>query len=133
MKSTYRSAHENITQLRHIRWTLIWYDLAVYLFVAMWIIFFTSGGDLLSVNGKIYQIALAGVFCFVFRFIFNVYRQIWRYGGIQSYIRLLVSDFCAYVCYYIVQSLIPVWHLPFATSLSVSCLTLLVALSMRMV
>ncbi len=133
MKSTYRSAHENITQLRHIRWTLVWYDLAVFLFIAMWMIFFTSGGDLLSVNGKFYQIALVGVFCFVFRFIFNVYRQIWRYGGIQSYIRLLVSDFCAYVCYYIVQSLIPVWHLPFATSLGVSCLTLLAALSMRMV
>ena len=133
MKSGNRLKFENKTQLRNIRWTLVWYDLAVYLFIALWMIFLTSGGDSVPMNGKIYQVALAGFFCFTFRFIFNVYRQIWRYGGIQTYIRLLVSDCGAYICYYATQLLIPVWHLPFATSLSIACLTLLAALSMRMV
>ena len=35
------------------------------------------------------------------RFLLDIYRQIWRYGGIQSYIRLLASDGLACVLYYL--------------------------------
>ena len=51
---------------------------------------------------------LLGVFCVVTaRFFWRVYGQIWRYGGVQSYIRMMVADSCALIVYWLAQKFIP--------------------------
>ena len=67
----------------------------------------------------------------------SVYQQIWRYGGIQSYIRLLIADGAAFFAVLAIEFLLPVTvHVPrlsFARLLSIACMNLLGALSIRMI
>ena len=47
---------------------------------------------------------LIGLFCvLVSRFFWRVYGQIWRYGGVTSYIRIMFADSCALAVLYLVQ------------------------------
>lgn len=123
---------EKINTIKSVRWTLVWYDLAVYTAISLWMLVFVRNESIRSAE-MLYQWLFGAVSIFSFRFIFNVYRQIWRYGGIQSYIRILVSDGCSYVLYYTVQWLVGWGRLPFADSACIFCFTLLMALAMRMI
>ncbi|WP_448901490.1 polysaccharide biosynthesis protein [Eubacterium sp.] len=66
----------------------------------------------------------------------NVYKQIWRYGGIQCYIRLLVTDTVATIIFisleYIFDALTPFKRLTFALMVALMSVDLLLALAMRM-
>lgn len=53
------------------------------------------------------QFVICGVIVFSMRALFGVYKQILRYGGTKLYIRLIVSDLCSCVLYYLVQLIIP--------------------------
>ena len=67
-----------------------------------------------------------------FRILFRAYRQIWRYGGIQCYIKLLAADGIAFILTVIFEAALPIEHVTFPATLSVSTLTLLGSLAMRM-
>ena len=57
----------------------------------------------------------------------------WRYGGIQSYIRLLIVDGIAFWLTYLIEWLIPsLSPIAFSRLLSISCMTLLGTLAIRM-
>ncbi len=56
-----------------------------------------GGNDKLSISGMLQQMVLALLCVFSIRLIGNVYGQIWRYGGIQCYIRLLYTDAIAFL------------------------------------
>ena len=75
---------------------------------------------------------MALVCIFASRLIGNVYGQIWRYGGIQCYIRLLCTDAAAFLVYMCLEMLLPVEKITFARMLCLSCLNLLGALTLRM-
>ncbi|WP_455493551.1 polysaccharide biosynthesis protein [Eubacterium sp.] len=66
----------------------------------------------------------------------NVYKQIWRYGGIQCYIRLLVTDTFATIVFisleYIFDALTPFKRLTFSLMVALMSVDLLLALAMRM-
>ncbi|MBO7179265.1 MAG: polysaccharide biosynthesis protein [Clostridia bacterium] len=87
-----------------------------------------------STIGNSIQIAIIGlVAIFSMRFVFDVYRQIWRYGGIQSYIRLLICDACGFGLFFVLELISPVEKILIVKILAVSCINLLGALALRMI
>lgn len=119
-------------KLHNNRWTLVLYDLVVYGLSAALLLGIYGGNDRLSIYGILQQTALALVCIFPIRLIRNIYKQIWRYGGIQCYIRLLYADAIAFIVYFVLELLLPVEKITFARMLSLSSINLLGALAMRM-
>ena len=117
---------------RNIRWTLVLYDLLVFALAAALLLGLYGGNDKLTYNGMVQQAALALVCIFASRLIGNVYGQIWRYGGIQCYIRLLCTDAVAFLFYMCLEMLLPIEKITFARMLCLACLNLLGALTLRM-
>ena len=119
-------------KLHNNRWTLVLYDLVVYGLSATLLLGIYGWNDRLSIYGILQQTALALVCIFPIRLIRNIYKQIWRYGGIQCYIRLLYADAIAFIVYFVLELLLPVEKITFARMLSLSSINLLGALAMRM-
>ena len=117
---------------RNIRWTLVLYDLLVFALAAVLLLGLYGGNDKLTYSGMVQQAVLALICIFVSRLIGNVYGQIWRYGGIQCYIRLLCTDAVAFWFYMCLEMLLPVEKITFARMLCLACLNLLGALTLRM-
>lgn len=117
---------------RNIRWMLVIYDVAVFALAAILMFALYEGNDKLSHIGIIQQSILAFVCVFASRLIGNVYGQIWRYRGIQCYIRLLCTDAIAFLVYMGFELLLPIEKITFPRMLCLSCLNLLGALSLRM-
>ena len=116
----------------NIRWQLVIYDIVIFLFVEFLLLFLYQSNERLSVNGVIVQIVLSMICIFAARFIGNIYRQIWRYGGVQCYIRLLVVDGFAFTANLILEKTLPIEHISFARLLAIACMNLLGALAIRM-
>ncbi|MGN0400200.1 MAG: polysaccharide biosynthesis protein [Blautia sp.] len=112
---------------------LSWYDLAVFLLVDLVLFVCYKGAGALDWNGVLIQSALALVSIFGSRYIGKIYRQIWRYGGIQCYIKLLLADVAAFFVYLVLEALLPVEHIAFAKLLAFCCMNTLGALALRMV
>lgn len=117
---------------RNIRWMLIGYDIVVYAVVAVILLGLYSGMDRLSLTGIFQQVCLSGICIFLVRFLGNIYGQVWRYGGIQCYIRLLFTDAVAFAGYLGLELLLPIEKISFARMLSLVSLNLLGALALRM-
>ena len=83
------------------RWLLALYDLILLLFVAAVVFFFNS--DPMDFLPALYQVLVALGCLTISRFAWLVYAQVWRYGGVTSYLRVIVADGCAYVGYYLIQ------------------------------
>jgi len=81
------------------------------------------------------HIALVSASIFLLRFLFRVYRQIWRYAGSTEYIRLAAADFCAGWLYYaLTEFLLPTRiRVSFVREISLVALSLLMALGIRFV
>ena len=118
--------------LKNIRWMLVLYDAAVFILVSVLMFVFYEGNNKLSYIGIVQQSMLALVCVFGSRLVGNVYGQIWRYGGIQCYIRLLCTDAIAFLVYMGFELLLPIEKITFPRMLCLSCLNLLGALSLRM-
>lgn len=117
---------------KNVRWPLIIYDLAVFIIASMILLVIYRGMEKLSVSGIVEQMILAGVCVFSARLIGNIYVQVWRYGGIQCYIRLLATDSIAFLAYFCLELLLPIPKVTFARMLSLISMNLLGALAMRM-
>lgn len=117
---------------RNVRWMLVVYDLLVYELSAVLLLGLYGGNDKLSISGMLQQMVLALLCVFSIRLIGNVYGQIWRYGGIQCYIRLLYIDAIAFFVYLILELVLPVEKITFARMLCLISINLLGALALRM-
>lgn len=115
------------------RWLLFAYDIIICIIVDVLLLLFYKGGEHLTVVDILVQSGIAMTAILTMRFVWRVYKQVWRYGGIQSYMRLLVSDACAFFVYFIVEHIIPTQHISFARILSICCMSLLGSLAIRMV
>lgn len=116
----------------NIRWQLVAYDVLILLFVELLLLWVYQGNNALSMTDMIMQTVLFFLCIFIARFMGGIYQQIWRYGGIQCYIRLLVTDGIAFIPNLILEMLLPMEHITFARLLSISCMNLLGALAIRM-
>lgn len=116
----------------NIRWQLFAYDIFIFFAVDLLLLYFSQSFEGLSTVGAVIQAVLYFICIFTLRFAGGIYQQIWRYGGIQCYIRLLVVDGIAFICDFVLEKLLPVEHITVAQLLSISCMNLLGALAMRM-
>lgn len=98
----------------NIRWQLVGYDIIIFLVVDFLLLFLYQNSEPISLNGVIQQSILAFVCLFTTRFIGGIYQQIWRYGGIQCYIRLLFVDSIAFTANLILEKTLPIEHISFA-------------------
>lgn len=124
---------KNTKHNKSVRWTLVGYDIVVYGFVAVILLGLYGGMDKLSPMGIIQQVALSAVCIFTARLIGNVYGQIWRYGGIQCYIRLLFTDAIGFLIYLPLEIILPMEKITFARMLSLVSVNTLGALAIRMI
>ncbi len=116
-----------------IRWLLFLYDIFVFLAVVVVLLGSYCFLGALSFRGVLYHAAVSFVCIFFFRFLFGIYTQIWRYGGIQCYIRLLFSDGCAFIVYNFVNDFRIVETFTFTLVLAFICVNCLAALAIRMI
>ena len=116
-----------------IKLSLLLYDAIVFLMADVLLLVLYNGGAKLSGNGVLQQSVLAFACIFGVRRASNIYRQIWRYGGIQCYIRLMLADAAAFALYLLLEILLPVEKIAFVRLLAFCCMNLLGALAIRMV
>ena len=115
---------------RNIKWPLFYYDILILFLVDMLLLVFS--GEELTTAGTVWQVVITFGTVFAARFIGKIYSQIWRYGGIQCYMRLLVTDACGFLAAYILDRIFLPDQVTFARLLAISCTNLLGALAMRM-
>ncbi len=108
------------------------YDILILACVEILLLVLYDGGNELSLMGVLNQGLLTFACVFVSRLLGNVYLQIWRYGGIQCYIRLLFVDGFAFVVNLVLENILPIEHIVFVRLLAVACMNLLGALTIRM-
>ena len=116
-----------------IRWMLIPYD--VFIFATVIVFALVLYQNHLLEPLQILWHFLIGSFCVtVSRFFWRVYGQIWRYGGVSSYIRIMIADTCALIVYFLAQRFIPgVGNLSFVIVSLIIFTNSLVCLACRMV
>ena len=116
----------------NIRWRLVVYDILILLAVELFLFVLYRNGETLTLSGIISQAALTFLCVFFCRFFGGVYSQIWRYGGIQCYIRLLMSDAVSCIINCCLELLLPMQKVTLAHLLTVCSINLLGSLAMRM-
>lgn len=122
-----------IMKKHNIKWTLVIYDLAIFLFLEFLLLYLYENREFNSVLSMVCQVILSFICIFTARFIGGIYQQIWRYGGIQCYIRLLFVDGCAFVVNLILENFLPTEHISFDRLLCIVSMNLLGALAIRMI
>lgn len=119
--------------MSNTRWPLVVYDVIVYIIASILLLWIYGGNGNLTNTGSL-QLSIIGFVCiFICRMIGNIYGQIWRYGGIQGYIRLIFSDAIAFILLIILQATLPIERITFDRALSLVCVNLLGAISIRMI
>ena len=122
----------------NIRWTLVLIDLFVLLCISLLLFVIYPVGKEYDTISVAVQLAVFCILCFAVRFAVKIYNQIWRYGGIQSYIKLLLSDTAAFVIYFLIGAILcecftQITRIPFLRSLALYSIYLLASLGIRMV
>lgn len=115
------------------RWPLVVYDVIVYIIASILLLWIYGGNGNITNAGSL-QLSILGFICiFICRLIGKIYGQIWRYGGIQGYIRLIFSDAIAFILLIILQTALLIERMSFDRALSLVCVNLLGAISIRMI
>ena len=124
MKKKYRKGYT--------RRILLLYDVIIFLLTEVLLLFVYRGDGNIG-NVAIIEhgfIALAVVL--VCRIAAGCYKEILRYGGVETYIRLMISDGTGFVIYYVLTRILPIAQITFAKKLAIVSFDLLAALMMRM-
>ena len=122
-------------QMKHkTRFALVLYDLLIYFLsaTAILVVYPNTWPDSLSQNlVEIYTAigfaCLAGV-----RLALKVYKQIWRYAGPMTYMRLLLSDTIACIAFLCLRYAVPV-RMSLIRTVSLFTINLLICFAMRLV
>ncbi|MBQ2915448.1 MAG: polysaccharide biosynthesis protein [Clostridia bacterium] len=122
----------------NIRWQLVFYDIILFAIINLFLFFLSEGFENLSSLEVFIHSAVAFVCIFAVRFIGNIYQQIWRYGGIQCYIRLLMADAVGFIIAYVISLILfntlnIIQTITVLYILSLFCINLLASLAIRMV
>lgn len=117
---------------KNIRWTLVVYDVIIYAIAAFLMLKLYGGNDPLTSTGIVQQGVLSLGCILALRLTGKVYGQVWRYGGIQCYIRLVFTDMIAFMVYLVLDLALPIQDITLGRKLSLFCMNLLGALVIRM-
>ena len=121
------------TKNNSIRWALVFYDALIAIAVELMLLIIYGGAaklDTMSIvtHGLVLLLSIIG-----FRFAFGIYIAIWRYGGIQNYMKLMISDAFAFMLYLLFcRFIIPIKRIPVVNMLAMVSMILLLSLAMRM-
>ena len=122
--------------IKNVRWMLVLYDLLICSVTYIVLLRFPS---FIKVDCGWPQVmahaGLAVATVLILRFAWKVYNQIWRYGGVQSYIALMLADGCATFTYYTIQYFLPGQVFPHLSFRDVACfvpISTLLCLALRM-
>ncbi len=116
----------------NIRWKLVAYDLFLFLLISISLLVAYRPLLYIENHAIAIQILLSALCVFGTRFIGNVYQQIWRYGGIQCYIRLLLVDAVAFLVNMLLAEILPIRQIPKLQLLAILSTNLLFTLAIRM-
>lgn len=128
---------KNLKERFNIRWTLVFYDIIAFAATDALLLFIYNKFLNLSIKDIIINSLLALGSILLFRFIFKIYQQIWRYGGIQCYILFLISDALGSLLFMALEYTLPqLFHFRkfmFAIMVALVSFNCLLSLAMRMV
>ncbi|MGP1508285.1 MAG: polysaccharide biosynthesis protein [Sphaerochaeta sp.] len=123
---------DNKTRLAATRWKLVLYDILVMLISFLAVFGMLNGVDSYDIN-RIIRHCLLFAFCvFITRGLMHVYVQIWRYGGIHGYVRLMVADFIGFSVFFVLSRLFLVGKVQAIWMVAFVCIDLLGVLVIRM-
>ena len=116
-----------------VRWALVFYDVVIILAIEVLLLILYGGSDRPTLIGLVQHSILGMLSIIGIRFLFGIYGTIWRYGGVQNYMRLMFSDGVAFVVYFILgRFVLPVHQLTFVKMLALVAMSLLGSLAIRM-
>lgn len=130
-----RATLHKLNNILHNRrgWVLVFYDtLLLCLADFMMLGLSPSSTETLSFPAMVQHFVLAVLCINLFRGIFKIYGQVWRYGGSKAFIMLMISDTCAGVVYYVFQLALPIQSIEFVRVFCISAMNLLFCLGMRL-
>ena len=105
MKQNTTRTVSKLPSLRNVRWMLVFYD--AISFVPLSIVFLLLIREDFTWPQIFAHTGLALVCILLLRFGWRVYNQIWRYGGVTTYMALMMADACATFVYYTIQYFLP--------------------------
>ena len=114
-----------------VQWKLVLYDILILAVVNWTLLVFYKAPPVLTAHEVLLHVTISVLCVFGVRFLGGVYKYVWRYGGIQSYIRLLIVDGIAFWLTYLIEAIV-LRSLMFSRLLAIACMTLLGALAIRM-
>ena len=116
-----------------VRWALVFYDVVIILAIEVLLLILYGGSDRPTLIGLV-QHSIMGLLSIIgIRFLFGIYGTIWRYGGVQNYMRLMFSDGVAFIVYFILgRFILPVQQITFVKMLALVAMSLLGSLAIRM-
>lgn len=104
-----------------VRWLLVFYDLLIFEAAAYIFLWHYRGGGILDHQEALQHTVVALLCVFIPRAIGKIYKEIWRYGGVECYMHLILVDSVGLVIYFILD------HLPI-TGLSVIASSRIIAI-----
>ncbi len=116
-----------------VRFKLFLYDLLILLAVDFFMLGVYHANERFSVPEILWQTLVFVVCIFGTRLLTKVYKQILRYASVQSYIRLILADTLAFFPIWIFDRILPIGVVTFPHLISISSLTLLGSLFIRLV
>ena len=116
-----------------VRWALVFYDVVIILAIEVLLLILYGGSDRPTLIGLVQHSILGMLSIIGIRFLFGIYGTIWRYGGVQNYMRLMFSDGVAFIVYFILgRFILPVQQITFVKMLALVAMSLLGSLAIRM-
>ena len=117
-----------------MRWRLLVYDALICIFACvMLLIVYPSSIDHLSHRGVLAVMGMCLACSIGSRYALDVYRQIWRYGGMQAYIRLIAADVIGGALFTALRYIAFVPKITLPRAIALMSINLLGALTMRIV
>lgn len=130
---------ENIISKNHQKntspnkcWMLLLCDFIIYVGTVAVLLLLDKETDQLTSIGITQQVILSLICIFVIRIVSKSYDQKWNDGEVKCYILLLCADFIAFILYLLLVLLLPVEKISFVRMLSLVCINLLGAITLRL-
>lgn len=117
---------------RHIKWPLFFYDAIIFLAIDALLLWLYGGEVKPTFIGLMHHAILSFISVMTMRFIFGIYSEIWRYGSIEIYIKLVISDALAFWLYFILAKALPIQQITFVKMIALVTMNLLSSLCLRM-
>ena len=103
MKQTTKKKTNILPSITKARWMLVLYDALLYVAMAIPLLRYIDSQH--TWGQTMAHVGLSLVVILVLRFAWRVYNQIWRYGGVTTYMGLMLADACATFTYYTILKL----------------------------